>query len=94
MKFEWDERKETANIAKHGVSFADAQSIFADSKLVIAADEAHSKSEPRLFCVGRTEAGGILTVRFTFRRGIIRIIGAGYWRKGKIFYEKENQIRR
>lgn len=94
MKFEWDERKETANIAKHGVSFADAQSIFADPKLVIAADEAHSKSEPRLFCVGRSAAGGILTVRFTFRRGIIRIIGAGYWRKGKVFYEKENQIRR
>ena len=96
VKFEWDERKETANIAKpkHGVSFAKAQSVFADRKLVIAADEAHSKSEPRLFCVGRSEAGGILTVRFTFRRGIIRIIGAGYWRKGKTVYEKENQIRR
>jgi hypothetical protein len=33
---------------------------------------------------------GILTVRFTYRRNIIRIIGAGYWRKGKKSYEDQN----
>jgi hypothetical protein len=33
-----------------------------------------------------------LTVRFTYRRGLIRIFGAGYWRKGKQIYERENQI--
>lgn len=93
VRFEWDDRKERANIARHGVTFSEAQAIFADPKLVIAVDEAHSKSEPRLFCIGRSEAGGVLTVRFTSRRGTIRIIGAGYWRKGKIIYEKQNQIR-
>jgi hypothetical protein len=36
--------------------------------------------------------GGILTVRFTYRASMIRIIGAGYWRKGKTIYENENQI--
>ena len=35
---------------------------------------------------------GILTVRFTLRRGWVRVIGAGYWRKQKQIYEKENQI--
>lgn len=36
--------------------------------------------------------GGIMTVRFTYRNNKIRIIGAGYWRKGKKLYEEENQI--
>jgi hypothetical protein len=35
---------------------------------------------------------GILTVRFTYRREVIRIIGAGYWRKGREIYERENQV--
>jgi len=34
----------------------------------------------------------VLTVRFTYRDGIIRIIGAGYWRKGKTVYEQENGL--
>jgi hypothetical protein len=36
-------------------------------------------------------AGGILTVRFTYRAAVIRMIGAGYWRKGKAIYERENR---
>lgn len=35
---------------------------------------------------------GILTVRFTLMRGWIRVVGAGYWRKQKQIYEKENKI--
>jgi hypothetical protein len=38
--------------------------------------------------------GGVLTVRFTYRSGVIRIFGAGYWRKGREIYERENQIHR
>ena len=37
-------------------------------------------------------AEGIMTVRFTYREGVIRIFGAGYWRKGKRIYEQENHI--
>lgn len=33
-----------------------------------------------------------MTVRFTYRGGVIRIFGAGYWRKGKQIYERENKI--
>ena len=89
--FEWDFAKDLANRTKHGVSFAEAQFAFADPRRVIAQDMAHSGAEPRYFCFGAA-GGGIMTVRFTYRRGIIRIIGAGYWRKGKRVYEETNQI--
>ncbi|WP_231363524.1 BrnT family toxin [Thioalkalivibrio sulfidiphilus] len=60
---------------------------------MIAEDLSHSQGEKRYFCFGKVP-DGILTVRFTYRHGLIRIIGAGYWRKGKQIYERENQIHR
>jgi len=89
--FEWDPLKDAENLAKHGIPFALAQYAFADPKRVIAQDTVHSASEPRYFCFGRV-GEGIVTVRFTHRTGVIRIFGAGYWRKGKVIYERENQI--
>ena len=89
--FEWDAGKDAENRAKHGVSFAEAQIAFADLRRVIAEDRSHSTVEKRHFCFGRV-GWGILTVRFTYRNGVIRIFGAGYWRKGKLIYERENQI--
>jgi len=91
--FEWDARKDQINQQKHGVSFYDAQYAFRDENRVIAKDLSHSSNEPRYYCFGIVD-GGVLTVRFTYRSNIIRIIGAGYWRKGKRIYEKENQIQR
>ena len=90
MKFEWNDKKDALNLAKHGVGFTEAQSAFLDPRRVVAVDEAHSKKEARLFCIGRTRRG-IATVRFTQRGDRIRIIGAGYWRKGKQLYEKTNR---
>lgn len=92
-RFEWDSRKDEENQQKHGVSFVEAQFAFADSKRVIAEDSSHSSSEKRHFCFGWV-SGGVLTVRFTYRDNVIRIFGAGYWRKGKRIYERENQIHR
>ena len=89
--FEWDSGKDAENQRKHGVSFTLAQQAFLDPKRVIARDLAHSKSEQRFYCFGSIDEG-ILTVRFTYRNTVIRIIGAGYWRKGKRIYEQENQI--
>lgn len=89
--FEWDDRKDAENHEKHGIPFALAQYAFADPHRVIAEDTTHSAEEQRYFCFGRV-GDGILTVRFTYRSGVIRIIGAGYWRKGKTIYERENQI--
>jgi uncharacterized protein len=88
--FEWDEAKDLANQAKHGVPFALAQTAFCDPRRVIAEDLSHSDVEPRYFCFGLVE-GGVMTVRFTYRKGCIRIIGAGYWRKGKKIYETETR---
>ncbi len=89
--FEWDENKNQINRLKHGVSFQQARKAFFDPKRLIIEDAAHSADEQRYFCLGEVD-GGIMTVRFTFRNDAIRIFGAGYWKKGKQRYEKENQI--
>lgn len=91
-RFEWDPNKDAENQESHGVPFSPAQYAFADPNRVIAENLAHSKTEKR-YCLGEVE-GGILTVRFTYRGRVIRIIGAGYWRKGKTIYERENQVHR
>jgi uncharacterized protein len=88
--FEWDNAKDRNNRAKHGVSFAAAQAAFFDPRRVIAEDLEHSGAEPRYFCFGAV-GGGVMTVRFTYRPGRIRIFGAGYWRKGKRIYEQQNR---
>jgi uncharacterized protein len=91
LHFEWDESKDIENQRKHGVPFELAQHAFSDPKRIIAEDLAHSASENRFYCYGKVDEG-ILTVRFTYRKDKIRIIGAGYWRMGKKTYESENQI--
>ena len=88
--FEWDDAKDRSNIEKHGVGFVLAQKAFLDPNRIIAENVRHSASEKRYFCIGAV-GGEILTVRFTWRRGKIRIFGAGYWRKGKQVYEEEQR---
>jgi uncharacterized protein len=90
--FDWDSTKDAENQAKHGVSFADGQSAFADPDRIIAEDVTHStRSETRYFCFGDV-GDGILTVRFIYRSNVIRIFGAGYWRKGKRIYERKTKV--
>jgi len=90
--FEWDDSKNLDNISKHGVSFQDAQQAFQDEQRVILEDSSHSDNEQRYFCLGKV-CGEIMTVRFTYRDGKVRVFGAAFWRKGKKRYEKENNIR-
>jgi uncharacterized DUF497 family protein len=90
--FDWDPGKDQESRAKHGVPFAKAQLAFADPVRVIAEDPSRSSGEERFYCFGEV-GGGILTVRFTYRDDVIRIFGAGYWRKGKRIHEREHQIR-
>ena len=89
--FEWDESKDGENQKKHGVSFSLAQRAFLDPDRIIVEDISHSAEEQRFYCFGRVNEG-IMTVRFTYRNNIIRIIGAGYWRKGRKIYEEQNKI--
>ena len=87
--FVWNVNKETVNVRKHGVDFETAAKAFKDPDRKIYSDERHGRIEERLFCLGSVE-GRILTVRFTYREGRIRIYGAGYWRKGRRYYEQTN----
>ncbi len=89
--FEWDSNKNLVNRSKHGVSFGEAQQAFIDNKRIIAKDINHSIEEERFYCFGKI-GENILTVRFTYRGKKIRIIGAGYWRKGKRHYEQQNKL--
>ena len=89
--FEWDEEKDKENQTKHKVSFSLAQQAFLDPHRVIAEDINHSREEERYYCIGRVD-DGIMTVRFTYRSNVIHIYGAGYWRKGRRIYEKQNKI--
>jgi len=87
-KFEWHRAKELQNIKDHNCDFQTAIRVFADPQRIIAHDERHSEGEPRFFCFGKVDEK-IVTVRFTPRKDRVRIIGAGYWRKGKAIYAKK-----
>ena len=89
--FEWDLEKDYANRQKHGVGFPEAQAAFLDRDRVIAVDASHGNGERRYFCLG-VVSGRVMTVRFTYRGEVIRIIGAGYWRKGRKTYEATRRI--
>ena len=93
VEFEWDPDKDVANIGKHGISFAKAQLAFADERGVLAEDIAHSDSEAGYYWFGRIEEG-IVTVRFTMREQAVRILGAGFWRKGRVIYERQSSLYR
>ena len=88
--FVWDVEREVANIEKHGVSFITASRAFKDPGRKVYIDSKHSEKEERCFCVGRVE-GRVVTVRFTYRAGKVRIFGAGYWRKGERYYEEKGK---
>lgn len=87
--FEWDDEKDRENQMKHKVSFSLAQQAFLDPHRVIVEDVSHSIEEQRFYCIGSV-GEGIMTVGFTYRGNVIHIYGAGYWRKGRDIYEKQN----
>lgn len=76
--FEWDEDKNRRNITKHGVSFEEAQVIWADPNSLEFLDPENSKDESRFIRVGTNIRRGILFVVFCERDDgdLIRIISA------------------
>lgn len=86
--FVWDAGKERINLVKHGVDFATASKVFLDPRRKIFVNAKHSGTEERFYCIGNVD-GRVLTVRFVYRGKKIRIFGAGYWRGGKRYYERE-----
>lgn len=90
VTFEWNEDKNELNQRKHGISFYDAQHAFFDPDRIVVEDVEHSQEEKRYYCFGKIHEN-VMTVRFTYRGNVIRIIGAGYWRRGKKIYEKSQK---
>jgi hypothetical protein len=76
LDFEWDEAKASANLKKHGVSFDEATSVFADPRASTFADTDHSDIEDRSRTYGISKHGRVLVVVHTERRGSIRIISS------------------
>jgi uncharacterized DUF497 family protein len=76
MEFEWDENKAESNLRKHGVSFPEAATAFADPLAAIFPDPDHSDAEEREILVGSSERGRLLVVSFTERPPNVRIISA------------------
>ena len=76
MQFEWDAEKEESNLTKHGVSFAEAMSVFGDPLSTTTRDTLHSEDEERFLTTGLSSEKRVLIVWHTERDNGIRIIGA------------------
>jgi uncharacterized protein len=78
MHFDWDEKKNQANIRKHGISFEEAQTVFFDPLAKVASDPDHSRGEARFFAVGYSAQHRLLLVVHCFRENeeLIRIVSA------------------
>jgi uncharacterized DUF497 family protein len=76
VRFEWDPSKEVVNRRKHGVSFAEASSIFADPFSATIVDAQHSVGERRFITVGLSSPGRVLVVAHEELDQGLRIISA------------------
>lgn len=78
LHFDWDERKNSANQKKHGVSFEEAQSVFFDDDAIEYDDPEHSDEEDRFILIGKSYQLRVLVVCHCFRQSasVIRIISA------------------
>jgi uncharacterized DUF497 family protein len=74
----WDERKDLANERKHGVSFAEARTVFYDENAREFSDPDHSTSEDRFILLGVSSRLRVLVVCHCYRKSdsVIRIISA------------------
>ena len=76
MEFEWDEGKAAANLAKHGVSFEETQTVFDDPLYVDFYDPDYSVDEHRYIIIGESRQRRLLIVSDTERDDMIRLISA------------------
>jgi uncharacterized protein len=76
MEFEWDTRAATRNLAKHGVSFHEAGTVFGDARAITYSDPDHSDEEDRFLTIGMSHSNRLLVVSHTDREERTRIISA------------------
>ena len=91
LEFEWDHAKAKRNIKKHGVSFEEAKTVFADPLSLTIHDPEHSDEEDRYVILGESNRRRLLVVVFTDRADKIRIITASVaTRQERKKYEEGN----
>jgi uncharacterized DUF497 family protein len=91
MKFEWNRAKAAANLHKHGVSFEEAASVFADALSHVFPDVDHSDDETRFLLIGLSRSERVLVVSHTDRDDSVRIISAREaTKKERKFYEESS----
>ena len=89
MKFEWDPKKATANLKKHGVSFQEAATVFGDPLAITFQDPDHSEVEERQMTFGQSLQKRLVVVSHTERKERTRIISARLMdRKERVIYEE------
>jgi uncharacterized DUF497 family protein len=89
MNFEWDPKKATANVKKHGVTFQEAATIFGDPLAITFDDPDHSMSESRYITFGLSLQKRLIVVSHTERGDRTRIINARLMdRKERRIYEE------
>ena len=76
VTFEWDPKKAAKNLAKHGVNFEEALTVFSDPLGRIVDDPRHSRGEERLVLIGQSRTQTLLAVMFSDRKHRVRIISA------------------
>lgn len=78
LRFEWDPAKNRANIGKHNISLAEAQSAFYDEQALVFDDPDHSDDEDRFILLGLSAKARVLVVCHCFRESetTVRIISA------------------
>jgi hypothetical protein len=62
MNFEWDPRKDSTNLRKHGIGFREATTVFGDPLAVTFVDEDHSVAERRFLTIGSSINGRVLVI--------------------------------
>ena len=78
IEFAWDRRKAQANLAKHGVTFEEAQTAFLDECGRLIDDPDHSEDEERFVLLGYSVQARCLIVSHCYRQSgsVIRLISA------------------
>ena len=88
LLFEWDPKKARSNEQKHGVTFDEASSVFADTLSLTIHDPLHSEDEERFIIMGISCKNRILTVVHTERGENLRIISVRKaTKKETLYYE-------
>ena len=92
MRFEWDENKAAANLARHGVSFEEAATVFGDPLSDTFNDPDHSTEERRFVIIGMSEKGKMLIVAHTDNGEVVRLISAREPTRGEREFYEESRI--